>query len=64
VLRLPGMKGLRRFLKMEWSLPRPRHPLIPPKEDEADLSTTSAWGLIGAVQVPISSAKSLRRRIS
>jgi hypothetical protein len=39
---------------MERSLSRPMQAPIPPKEDGADLAPTTAWGLIIAVQVPIS----------
>jgi hypothetical protein len=60
MLRLPGMKGLGTILTMESSLRRPMQPSIPRKEDEADFVPSNAWGLIAAVQVPIS-AESLQK---
>ena len=41
-------------MTMERSLPRAMQPWAPLKEDEADRVISSAWGLIVAVQVPIS----------
>ena len=40
-----GMKGLRTILTMERGLRRAMEASIPPKEDEADLVPTNAWGL-------------------
>ena len=47
------MKGLRAILTMERGLRRAMEASIPPKEDEADLVPTNAWGLIMAAQVAV-----------
>ena len=61
MLRMPGMKGLRTILTMERGLRRATEASIPPKEDEADLVPTNAWGLIIAAQVAGIKEKSLTR---